>query len=401
MPPPPHAFAGAGATRERFFVGLRLPVGGRVHTLVLRTVWYGSFLMEGDRVVASAPFPKDAREVARRLELLRAGEVLAEEKRLAGRGGPLWVTERRLLKLGSLAPPEESPPDLASRASEFGFSPELRREAFFILARASVASTRGRDLAAIQAVRAYEELLEAGNRLAERLREGYGLHFPELARLVPTERYARLVAGGRPRDEMMVELGMDPQETAGGPLEPQDEAAIRRLAEVLVRLEEEQERYARSVEQATRAAAPNLSALLGPMLAARVLESAGSLAKLSRMPASTVQLLGAEKALFRHLRDGSRPPKHGVLFLHASVHSAPPWARGKLARALASKAAIAARADAFGSSKDIGVGLREAYERRQAEVLRMGPPKRAGRATGKSVESRGGRPRRHPGKRFG
>jgi len=368
--------------RERFLAAPPLPGAGGTAVLVLRTTWFGSFLMEGDRVVASAPFPKDAREVARRLELLRAGEVLPEEKRLAARGDPLRVTERRQLKLGSMAPPESQPPDLGAHAAQLGFTAELRRDAFFQLARASVASARGRDLAVVQAVRAYEELLESGNRLSERLRESYGLHFPELARLIPTERYARLVAQGRPRGEVMPELGLDASETAGGPLEAEDGAAIQRLAELVARVEDEQASYARSVEQAARAAAPNLSALLGPMLAARLLESAGSLAKLSRMPASTVQLLGAERALFRHLRDGSRPPKHGVLFLHASVHSAPAWARGKLARALASKAAIAARADAYGPSKDIGPRLREAYERRRDDVLRGGPPRREARGAG-------------------
>lgn len=360
--------------------------------LVLRTTWFGSFLTEGDRVVDSALFPKDAGQVARRLELLRAGEVLGEEKRLASRGQPVRVTERRLLKLGSMAPPDEAPPDLSARAAEFGFTDELRRSAFFEMARASVAAARGRDLAVVQAVRAYEELLDTGNRLEERLRESFGLHFPELARLVPAERYARLVAEGRPRGQLMEEFGLDPGQTSGAPMDPEDEAAVRRLAKLVVALGEEQSAQAGAVESAARAALPNLSALLGPMLAARLLESAGSLEKLSRMPASTVQLLGAEKALFRHLRDGSRPPKHGVLFLHNSVHSAPPWARGKLSRALAAKAAIAARADGHGGSKDVGPALRAAYEERRERVLSAGPSKRPARA------HPGGVPPRRPGR---
>ncbi len=66
------------------------------------------------------------------------------------------------------------------------------------------------------------------------------------------------------------------------------------------------------------------------------------------MPASTIQVLGAEKALFRSLKTGSRPPKHGLLFQHAMVHAAPRWQRGKIARAIAGKAAIAARVDVYG-----------------------------------------------------
>ena len=67
------------------------------------------------------------------------------------------------------------------------------------------------------------------------------------------------------------------------------------------------------------------------------------------MPASTIQILGAEKALFRSLKTGANPPKHGILFQHAIVHAAPSWQRGKIARAVAAKAAIAARVDVYGA----------------------------------------------------
>ncbi len=94
--------------------------------------------------------------------------------------------------------------------------------------------------------------------------------------------------------------------------------------------------------------APNLSAILGSAVGARLLGRAGSLKKMASMPASTIQVLGAEKALFRSLKTGSQPPKHGLLFQHAMVHSAPRWQRGKIARAVAAKAVIAARVDVYG-----------------------------------------------------
>ncbi|MEK0376851.1 MAG: ribonucleotide-diphosphate reductase subunit beta, partial [Nitrosopumilus sp.] len=81
---------------------------------------------------------------------------------------------------------------------------------------------------------------------------------------------------------------------------------------------------------------------------ARILGRAGSLKRVAMLPASTIQVLGAEKALFRSLKTGSQPPKHGLLFQHAMVHSAPRWQRGKIARAVAAKAVIAARVDVFG-----------------------------------------------------
>ena len=94
--------------------------------------------------------------------------------------------------------------------------------------------------------------------------------------------------------------------------------------------------------------APSLSALLGPLLAARLIGAAGSLARLARMPGSTIQTLGAEKALFAHLGGGGPPPKHGLLLAHSLVRNALRQQRGKLARQLAAKVAIAARLDCYG-----------------------------------------------------
>ena len=94
--------------------------------------------------------------------------------------------------------------------------------------------------------------------------------------------------------------------------------------------------------------APSLGALLGPLLAARLIGAAGSLARLARMPGSTIQTLGAEKAFFAHRGGGAPPPKHGLLLAHSLVRDAPRQQRGKFARQLAAKVAIAARLDCYG-----------------------------------------------------
>jgi nucleolar protein 56 len=98
-------------------------------------------------------------------------------------------------------------------------------------------------------------------------------------------------------------------------------------------------------------AAPNILALAGPLLGARLIALAGGIKKMALMPSSTIQLLGAEKALFRSLRTSSPPPKHGIIFQHPFLQKAKYWQRGKVARALAGKLAIAARIDTFGSGK--------------------------------------------------
>src|SRR5437899_5528460 len=134
------------------------------------------------------------------------------------------------------------------------------------------------------------------------------------------------------------------------------------------------------VERSARELAPNVSAIAGPILAARLVSLAGGVEDLARAPSGTVQLLGAERALFRHLRTGSRPPKHGVLFQHPWVHGAPPWQRGAIARAFAAKISLAARADAY-TKRTIGPELLKDLERTIEEIQRRraskpAPPQR-------------------------
>ena len=90
-----------------------------------------------------------------------------------------------------------------------------------------------------------------------------------------------------------------------------------------------------------------ISQLLDSQLTVRLVSCAGSLAKLARLPSSTIQLLGAEKALFRHISDGSLPPKHGILYQHPSVKSSKRKNKGRVTRSLASKVAIAAKIDYY------------------------------------------------------
>jgi nucleolar protein 56 len=113
--------------------------------------------------------------------------------------------------------------------------------------------------------------------------------------------------------------------------------------------------------------APNIASVAGPVLAAKLISKAGGMRKLAKLPASTVQVLGAEKALFRALRKGAKPPKHGMIFEHPLINQAPRNLRGRLARLLASKITIASRVDAFGADDRSGE-LKEELETRVAEI---------------------------------
>ncbi|MEM4245787.1 MAG: C/D box methylation guide ribonucleoprotein complex aNOP56 subunit, partial [Candidatus Bathyarchaeia archaeon] len=125
-------------------------------------------------------------------------------------------------------------------------------------------------------------------------------------------------------------------------------------------------------EEVVEEVAPNLLAVAGPLISARLISIAGGVENLAKLPASTVQVLGAEKALFRALKTGARPPKHGVIFQYGPIHQAPRWQRGKLARAFSGKLAIAARLDAFGGGFE-GERLKAGFDNRVAEIQQKYP----------------------------
>ena len=140
-------------------------------------------------------------------------------------------------------------------------------------------------------------------------------------------------------------LSLVREKSRGGDMTEKNLAIVQTLAKQILDLFDLRKTIEEHVDQQMKEEAPNISAVLGTAVGARILARAGSLSKLASMPASTIQVLGAEKALFRALKTGSNPPKHGIIFQHAIVHAAPRWQRGKIARAVAAKAAIAARVD--------------------------------------------------------
>jgi nucleolar protein 56 len=111
--------------------------------------------------------------------------------------------------------------------------------------------------------------------------------------------------------------------------------------------------------------APNLSAVLGELLGARLIARAGGLEKLAKLPASSLQVMGAREALFKHLREGTPPPKHGFIFRHPLVSGAPKQLRGRTARMLAGKAAIAARVDYYSGER---LSLDEEVKKKAAAI---------------------------------
>jgi nucleolar protein 56 len=239
-----------------------------------------------------------------------------------------------------------------------------------------------RDLIVAQAIQTLDDLDRTVNLFMGRLREWYGVHFPELDRLVEKhETYARLVLNLGNRENYTLEAmeKEDPpkakaeaiiqmaESSMGADITTKDLAQITNLAKDVLNLYDLRKNMETYLDKTMEEVAPNIRALVGALLGARLIAIAGSLRNLAMRPASTIQVLGAEKALFRSLKTGARPPKHGLIFQAALLHDAKRWQRGKIARALAGKLSIAARADAFGGNF-IGDRLNADLDRRITEI---------------------------------
>jgi nucleolar protein 56 len=248
-----------------------------------------------------------------------------------------------------------------------------------------------RDLVIAQAIQTLDDLDKTINLFMSRVREWFGIHFPELDRLLEKhETYARLVVNLGFRENFTAEklekeglpklkaeqIANAAQSSMGADLAEVDLTQIQVLSRSVLNLYELRQRLEDYIDSAMEEVAPNIKALTGALLGARLIALAGGLTNLAKMPASTLQVLGAEKALFRSLKTGTKPPKHGIIFQHAFLHEAKKWQRGKIARALAGKLAIAARTDAFGG-RYIGEELRADLEKRVEEILQKyaEPPK--------------------------
>jgi len=242
-----------------------------------------------------------------------------------------------------------APADWPSVAVDEGFADDAEsyydalRDATRAAAREEVAeSERADDKQLVHAVRSMDDCERTANEIAERVAEWAGSLYDDAGTGVS---YARDLAGADTDD----------------PTERQ----LVSLAERVDDLAEEREELRGFVERRAAEVAPNLSALAGPVLAARLIALAGDLESLAKQPSGTVQVLGAEDALFAHLRGRGPSPKHGVIFTHEYVRGTDPDERGSAARALAGKLSIAARIDHYSGDRrpELDAELDERIER--------------------------------------
>jgi nucleolar protein 56 len=239
------------------------------------------------------------------------------------------------------------------------------------------------DLHISQSINALDEIDKISNTLGTRMREWYGLHFPELDNLLQNANtYSLLVSNCGKRDNITKEFleTIDIPEnkieiitevskrSRGGKITEQNLLIVQNIAQQVISLNKIRKNLEDHIDASMEDVAPNVKGLLTASVGARLISKAGSLRRLASLSASTIQILGAEKALFRTLKTGSDPPKHGILFQHPVIHSAPKWQRGKMARAIAAKTAIAARLDVYGQNPEVNQALSDKLTDRLTEI---------------------------------
>lgn len=327
---------------------------------------------EKKKLVAHRPFPKDPATIAELVRKFEAGQTFAELERL------LLELRKEGYEDVSVEQPNLATDWVRDNFRRFALEQKIvkdQAELNALLAAVGTAQARvmitkieRRDKLIAQSINALNDMDKILNAMSERLREWYGLHYPEY-KPGEHEKFVEAIVkhGSRENFENF-------KTSMGMPLAAGDVSMLQRYAarlKELYALRAELEKYLGEVVPVEM---PNTTALLGPLLAARILAQAGSLEKLAKMPSSTVQLLGAEKALFKALRakgKEARVPRFGILFTYPAISGAKREIQGKIARLLAAKVSIAARTD-FYTKEDHGKEFKESFDNKLKELLKEG-----------------------------
>ena len=226
----------------------------------------------------------------------------------------------------------------------------------------------------IQAINSIDEIDETISKLIERIREWYALYFPEMDIVKNNETYIKLISQNKTKEEIIkakpdafpqniIDLDED--------INPQDLEIMNNYAKSIFELQQSRKNIEEYIDKRMESIAPNLRLLVGPTLGAKLISHAGGIKRRAMYPSSTVQIMGAEKALFRHLKSGDRPPKYGLIYQHPQVRGAKWWNRGKIARMLAGRISLAVRRDVF--TKTIDENVSDDFKEKVEEIEKNNP----------------------------
>lgn len=306
----------------------------------------GSFVIDDDnKVIDKILFNKD--DAVKNAYLLSKEEVLESEKKLMEK----HTTAKKTVD-----------PKIINRILE-SFRKDAKEfyEVNLVNTKKLVSESVKDDLLIIQAIKTTEDIDKIANGLCKRLREWYSLYLPEASELIADNEAFVKVILEKDKKELLEELKVDA--TMGANLKKSDVEKIISLAKTVEGLYIQRKEIEEYMGSVMKNICPNFHAIAGTNIGAKMIAKAGSVEKMAFMPASTIQLLGAEEALFRHIKTGARSPKYGILLQHPIVARSKRQDKGKAAKAIADKMGIAIKVDFF-KGKFIGDKLRKDLEKK-------------------------------------
>ena len=261
-------------------------------------------------------------------------------------------------------------------------------------------SSQEEDKLLIQAINSVDDIDESISKLVERIRDWYTIYFPEMDTISNNETYIKLIAESENREDILENFkehfSEDIEESTGADIEEADLEMLKSFAESIYSLQKSRKELETYIDSKMEEIAPNLRDLLGATLGAKLIAHIGSIKRLATYPASVIQIMGAEKAIFRHLKTGERPPKHGLIFQHPSVRGAKWWNRGKVARNLALKITLAVRKDVFSGEYDPSIA--EDYLKKVEQIEKENPfPKKTSQKRAKERKAEKGKGKKYKG----
>ena len=316
-----------------------------------------------NELIAEKLFPED--ETLNRLADLDEKKIVAEEMEIIEEVSKdydeiIIESNKRLsdysIEKLKIQTPNQAGEYLRSNYDKFGLDNEditdiYQRLAIYKIKKESASE----DKHLIQAINSSDEIDESISKLIERIREWYALYFPEMDIIKNNETYIKLISQNKTKENIMQAKPdafpsnvMDLEDD----INPLDLEIMNRYANSIFVLQKTRKEIEEYIDSKMEEIAPNLRLLVGSSLGAKLISHAGGLKRLATYPSSTVQIMGAEKALFRHLKSGDRPPKYGLIYQHPQVRGAKWWNRGKIARMLAGKISLAVRRDVFTKTFD-------------------------------------------------
>jgi len=316
-----------------------------------------------NELICEKPFPEN--EIINRLAQIAEKQIVAEEQEIIEEVSKdydeiIIESNKRLSDYSSekiiIQTPNQGGEYLRENYDKFGLDKKEITDIYQRLAIYKIKKeSASEDKHLIQAINSIDEIDETISKLIERIREWYALYFPEMEVIRNNETYIRLISQNKSKEKIMEakpDAFPDNSLDLDDDINPQDLEIMNKYANSIYELQNTRKDIEEYIDSKMESIAPNLKLIVGSSLGAKLISHAGGLKRLATYPSSTVQIMGAEKALFRHLKSGDRPPKYGLIYQHPQVRGAKWWNRGKIARILASKISLAVRRDVFTKTFD-------------------------------------------------